>query len=437
MNILGKKFIYGFILVGLVFTYPHKIHAAESNQQIQINELTEQIRQIQAQIAEYESQIETNSSKATTLKGEINTLERQISKIQLAIRSLQAEISKTSLEIKETEKEISQRQSQLQTQLAALGKYIRDQRQLDDHSLTEILFQNDSLSDFFSDIKNLSTAQNRVQGFIASVQEIKNDLESRNEDLRDKKSDLEELRGIQDSERASLQSSISRKNELFKETKGEEARYQKLVQKSKQDLAKIQEQISNLQKNGVSVQDAVTYGKLAAERSGIRPAFLLAILEVETGLGRNVGTGNWMDDMVKCYLRLGKPQRAETEKNAFLKITSQLGIDPNSVKVSKEPNYGCGGAMGPAQFLASTWLAYQERVAAVTGHNPPNPWNIEDAFTAAAIKLAQGGASSKTRQGEIGAAKAYISGKSSCTTKICNYYSNAVLSKAAIIEQNL
>lgn len=179
------------------------------------------------------------------------------------------------------------------------------------------------------------------------------------------------------------------------------------------------------------------YGQLAAIRAGIRPAFLLGILEIESGLGRNVGTGNWMDDMVSCYLRLGKPARAETEKNAFLAIVSKLGLEPNAVKVSREPNYGCGGALGPAQFIPSTWLAYEARVANLTGHNPPNPWNIEDAFMASAIKLAAGGASSKTTAGETRAAKAYISGNPSCTTRTCNYYASAVLRKAADIEQNL
>jgi len=73
----------------------------------------------------------------------------------------------------------------------------------------------------------------------------------------------------------------------------------------------------------------------------------------------------------------------------------------------------------------------------LTGHNPPNPWSIEDAFMASAIKLSRAGAISKTKSGETAAAKAYISGSPSCTKAICNYYVNAVLSKAAIIEQNL
>ena len=93
--------------------------------------------------------------------------------------------------------------------------------------------------------------------------------------------------------------------------------------------------------------------------------------------------------------------------------------------------------MGPAQFIPSTWLAYASRVMNLTGRSSANPWNTEDAFTAAAIKLAQGGATSKTKAGEIGAAKAYIGGSTTCSQAICISYANMIQQKAAAIEQNL
>ena len=150
--------------------------------------------------------------------------------------------------------------------------------------------------------------------------------------------------------------------------------------------------------------------------------------------------------MYQCYIRLAHQypskrdtylKRAETEKTAFFDIVTRLGLDPDSVKVSKEPSYGCGGAMGPAQFIASTWKGYEDRIREATGHAVPNPWNIQDAFMAAAIKLANDGATAKTRAAETRAAKSYLSGNANCNSSICNYYANLALDKAAIIEQNL
>ena len=62
---------------------------------------------------------------------------------------------------------------------------------------------------------------------------------------------------------------------------------------------------------------------------------------------------------------------------------------------------------------------------------------MEDAFTAAALKLADAGATAKTREAEIGAAKAYVGGSTKCSSAICNSYANLALEKAEIIGANL
>ena len=163
--------------------------------------------------------------------------------------------------------------------------------------------------------------------------------------------------------------------------------------------------------NGVSAEEAIKYGQLAAIGAGIRPAFLIAELEVESKLGINVG---------KCYITdttSGNSRKITTgqvfkrginptrDLALFLTITRDLGKDPLQTPISCWPGSGWGGAMGPAQFIPSTWVSYAAQVARLVGRSVANPWNIEDAFTAAAVKLANGGATSKTRAGEVAASK--------------------------------
>ena len=85
-------------------------------------------------------------------------------------------------------------------------------------------------------------------------------------------------------------------------------------------------------------------------------------------------------------------------------------MDPDTQPVSAEPYYGCGGAMGIAQFMPTTWLAYRDRVSALTGNNPPSPWNPKDAFMAAAIKLTDAGAGERTEYSERKAYAIYLAG---------------------------
>ena len=414
--------------------------------QDEIDARNKQIEELQRQIADYQQQILDSSAKSQTLSTEIQRLNAQVGKIQLEIKSLSLSISQTNTDISLTQQSIMDTQNKISTRKMALANSLQVLYRVDQQNLTEVLIQNPRISDFFNNVKNLDDVQNSLQANIAALKELQVILEEKQNSLSSKRDELEQLKALQVSQQASLNQSKSTKNKLLQQTKGSEAKYQSLLKQSQAQLEQIKQQIYYLQQSGVTVEDEIKFGVFAAKSTAIRPAFLIAILEVESRLGKNVGTGNWNDDMYQCYLRLAKKtpskrdfyiKRAETEKKAFFSIIDRLGLDPNLVKVSREPSYGCGGAMGPAQFIPSTWLGYEERIRTYTGHAVPNPWNIEDAFMAAAIKLSNDGANAKTRAAEIRAAKSYLSGNANCTSSICNYYANLAQDKAAIIEQNL
>jgi len=107
----------------------------------------------------------------------------------------------------------------------------------------------------------------------------------------------------------------------------------------------------------------------------------------------------------------------------FLTITGGVGRDPLATRVSCPMSYGWGGAMGPAQFIPSTWVKYQDRITAITGR-PADPWNNNDAFLAAALYVSDYGAKSKTYNGEWKAAMIYFSG--STNTKYRFYGDNVI-----------
>ena len=85
-------------------------------------------------------------------------------------------------------------------------------------------------------------------------------------------------------------------------------------------------------------------------------------------------------------------------------------MDPYDTLVScPHPEYGWGGAMGPAQFIPSTWLGQRDELAQLLGR-PGNPWVVQDAFIASANKLRKNGASARTEQAEWKAAMIYYAG---------------------------
>ncbi|MDZ4284399.1 MAG: lytic murein transglycosylase, partial [Patescibacteria group bacterium] len=121
-------------------------------------------------------------------------------------------------------------------------------------------------------------------------------------------------------------------------------------------------------------------------------------------------------------------------------VTQELGINPDITPVScpmrdaKGNQIGWGGAMGPAQFIPSTWMGYRERIVAVSGRAPANPWDIRDAFIAAALYLKNAGAVAGNEQSEWAAAMRYFSGS---TNPRFRFYGDNVLALARRYEEDI
>jgi len=420
------------------FIYARADISSETNQQIQ---------SIQQQIDEYQKEIDIVHSQAVTLQGQITVLTAQINKTTLELKSLNLSINQTNKDIKNTQAEITDAESKISKNQVVLGEYIRLVYLSDQETLTAILLKNNNLSDFFNDLNSVKTSQDQLRVTISSIKTIKVSLDAIEQELEDKQAELEKEQGSVAIARQGQDRDKVLKDKLLKTTKIQEATVQ-------QKIGTLKQEISYLLQNGVTVEDAIKYGNLAAIAVGIRPAFLLAEMDHESAIlnpnGGNVG---------KCYLRnfdngdgVHVDTGASTIRNMsptrdikpFLAITSSLGLDPSITRVSCWPKiysggqpYGWGGAMGPAQFIPSTWMGYTAAVSQITGHNPANPWNIQDAFTAAATKFAKDGANSQTRAGEIAASKRYYCGSASSTSSACVNYANAVQNLAAQIQQSL
>lgn len=381
----------------------------------------------------------TLASETTRLNTEIKRKELEIRRINLVLQKTAGQIQTKSSGIAELAKKIQKSRNALATGLLLLSTYDRE-------NMFTILVKHSRISEFFAVLFRLNKVEENVSTALADFKEDKVRLETEKVELTEFQQEQKELKSLQDAERKTLAQKKKEKDELLRLTKGKEALFQKLLTSKKRDIATLKTQLFYLEKTGITAEEAVRFADLAAKRTGIRTAFLLALLEVETGkqfedglisVGTNLGTGNWKRDLYECYIGLKKPKTAEAEKNAFFAITGKLGLDPEKMPVSRKPSYGCGGAMGPAQFLPSTWLLFEKRVASLTGHNPANPWTPEDAFTAAAIYLADAGATSKTTVGEMRAAKAYISGKPNCKQYVCISYANRILALSRDIDRTL
>jgi len=395
-------------------------------------------QRLRAQIDEIEQEIEVSQSEAKELTKEIDIVNNQIRQQELEVRQLNYVIQRTDLEITSTEKTVEELGVDITDRRTFLAGSIYALDQFESDNLLSIILKHRRLSDFFQTINQMEALQGNILASLEDLRQLKSDLEVKKDDLGRQNEEYSRLKSLEVTQQRSLEVNKSRKQTVLKSK-------ETVISQKKRDLATLKSQLFYLEKTGISVEDAVKFADLAASRAGIRTAFLLAILEVETGkrfqegvisVGTNLGTGHWNRDMYQCYKNLGKPKTAERQKAAYFEITDELNYDPDAMPVSRAPSYGCGGAMGPAQFIPTTWNLYKNKVAALTGHNPPDPWNVEDAFTAAAVYLAEAGATAQTLAAEKRAAMTYIGGPR-CTSYTCRTYANNVVTLAAVIDRSL
>jgi membrane-bound lytic murein transglycosylase B len=256
-------------------------------------------------------------------------------------------------------------------------------------------------------------------------------LEGQKKSLDDEKGELERTVELQ-----ILQKAESDKNKKDQEyfLKLTEAEYQKYL-KEKTDVEKQTSEIRSRIFELIGVAKAPTFGeavelaKYVEKITGIRPAFLLAILTQESAIGKNVGQCYLTNDKTGAgvYVKTGesvsKVMSPSRDVVSFKNICSKLGRDPYQTLVSCPMSYGWGGAMGPGQFIPSTWVLYEDEIKTALGKDP-NPWEIKDAFLATGIYLKRIGGT----ENEWQAAMRYFSGNS--WTKSEEFYGNSVISLA-------
>lgn len=378
--------------------------------------LESQLAEIERDISEKRGVLSEKQKERTSLERDIAILDNRISVAQqqirhrdLTISKLRGDISMKKLAIREVDKKISRSEQ-------SLAQLIRRTREIDDTSLAELVLGG-SLTDLFQDIDNYETLQRDLDHSFDEMAMLRVDLSARKEALEEKQGEEEQLRRIQVLEKQAIEKREKEKQQILAVTKGQEKAYQELIAERERQAAVIRSALFELRDSkAISFGSAYQYAKEASAKTGVRPALVLAILREETNLGENIGTGNWKTDM--------HPTR---DQPVFAQITRELGLDPDSMPVSRKPSYGWGGAMGPAQFIPSTWVQYKDRIARATGENPPNPWTPRTAIFAASILMADNGADVGSREAERLAALRYFAGWTNAKKAAYAFYGDDVM----------
>lgn len=408
-------------------------------------ELERTLAQIEAQIEAQKSILEDKQRERASLERDVAILDAEIEKAKLSIKARDLSIQKLTSDIGGKANTITALDDKLTREKASLANILRKTNEIDNRTLVEFVLDSEDVSDFFADLDAFAAVKGALRVSFSDIADTKAVTADEKLALETKRGEEQELRTLQVLEKQKIEEREAERSNLLRITKGQENEYQKVVASIEKSAAEIRAELFTLRDSAaIPFGQALEFANRASEATGVRPAVILGVLKQETRLGEFLGAGTYTADM--------HPTR---DVPVYLKITETLGIDPARMPVSKQPGYGWGGAMGPAQFIPSTWACFggfvnvsngkcgpvngsyagpwkydasKDRIRQLLGKSgPSNPWENQDAFMASALLLKDNGASRGTYASERLAALRYFAGWGNAEKAAYAFYGDGVM----------
>lgn len=423
-------------------------------------QLCKEYEQLKKEEAALQKSLSEQQGKSATIERDLNILVDQIKSAQVSIEQKNIQITKLGNDIDLKDQTVQQLNEKLGRSKDALAQLIKRTNELDDISLTEIILANENLSDFFVNIDTYSQLRNSLEELMNEIRELRGLTEEEKAALKAKQDAERDVKAEIEAKKRVVEAKEAEKDELLSVSRQAEATYESFIEQKRQRAAQIRAALFSLRDaEGISFGDAVRYAKIAGQATGVRPALILGILKQESDLGKNVGTCNRSGDPAEKkwnvimpgpvhyanYVANGKscvgaasPCSWRDDQTTFKEIAQKVGRDYETTPLSCPIAGvgGWGGAMGPSQFIPTTWKSYEGRIASALGVSTPDPWNPEHAFTATALYLADLGASAGGYTAEHTAAAKYYAG-SNYSGYYGQQYGTSVLSHSAEFQQQI
>jgi peptidoglycan hydrolase CwlO-like protein len=439
---IAGAFLLAFMGVGLA----HQSVGAQELSPTDRARLEAQYAQLEKEIAEQQEIIRQTQAKKNTLQGDVTLLDAKIKAAQAQINAKNITIRQLSAQIAKKNQVIGELNDRIERGKESLAAILRQTQIIEDASVVTVALGSKSVSEFFSDLDTFTSIKSDMADLFADIRDAKTQTETEKADLALKQNQTLDAKFEIETQKQKVATDKTQKQQLLTITTNQEAEYKKVLAERQAKAASIRAALFPLRDAGaISFGTALAYAQQAQKSTGVRPALALAILTQESNLGANVGQCYLTDNSTgagvgknsgKVFVNVMAPIR---DVPPFLALSKQLGFDPHKQVVSCPiaSAGGWGGAMGPAQFIPSTWKLYADRVASAGGKSVANPWDPKDAMTAMSYLLKDNGASAGGYTAEFNAAARYYAGWNGPNTTAGRAYATQVLAKAASLQSNI
>ncbi len=346
----------------------------------------------EADIAKQKRDLANQKKETQSISRNLSSINSQIQKSTAYIKAKEIEIYRLSKEISTQKDKIKGLESQTDKLKTAIGDLIREKNALDDYSVIEAIFSQQTLSDFFADWNNIDVIKKHLTVAYDELEGIREETLENTEILAEEEARERELKQEKEQESYEIQKQRAEQKLVLALAREEEAEYQKAIKEKEKLRSQIRNRIFRIADGGsIKFGDALNLIRPYEKQLGVDAAFILSVLFQESGWNNQIGGNIGQCTYKYVHPKTGRQVMSPKQVPAYERIMRELGRNPNTQKVSCPiPRDGAyGGAMGPAQFIPTTWMGYRDRAGAVLGKpgSATSPFNNQDAFIAAGVFL--------------------------------------------------
>lgn len=231
-------------VIGVLIFLPHVASA------VTVEEINSQIQDVKSQREILEKKIEQQQKKvdevraqAVTLQNQISLIDNRVAKIELDIQSINKQIQILELEVEALTLTIKATENKIQKQKELIAEFVRLLHREDRDNYIEILILNNSFSEFFNRVKNITSVTNELERALTNLSETKQDLERQQRAVQKNKASLEKLEEGLLAEQEELRGEINQRANILLETRSSEVRFQRLLSGLRAQYQAVEDEI--------------------------------------------------------------------------------------------------------------------------------------------------------------------------------------------------
>ena len=413
-------------------------------------QLEQELEACNKDIIEWTETLNKTRKDSASFATDIAALTAKINVAKANIKGKNIAITNLTKDIATKQSEISILDTRLTKGKHAIADILRKTNDINSYSLVEAILSDKNLSEFFVDIDTYASTERALTILFTELRHVKALTEKQKSALNKKRETEASLRAALEASKKEVEIDQAEKKNLLAINKTREKTYEQVLADRQTKAAQIKAVLFPLRDSvAIPFGTALQYAEVASSKTGVKPSLILAILQQESNLGANVGSCtiiNLTSGETKS-INNGTifPNGIHPTRDLPLlqSILKNLEKDPLETRVSCpiSLSFGYGGAMGPAQFIPSTWNLMIAKIISSTDSTTPNPWDPQDAIMAMALFLKDLlGTTGDPYTDQRTAACRYYSGKNCYGSNKANVglsYGNSVMSKATSIQRDI